>query len=49
MTNYFKMSNKDLEIKSILDKVLNKEITNIKAGELLWLSKRQIIRKWFIS
>ena len=45
MTNYFKMSNKDLEIKSILDKILNKEITNNKAGELLWLSKRQIIRK----
>jgi hypothetical protein len=31
MTNYFKMSNKDLEIKSILDKVLAKEITNNKA------------------
>jgi hypothetical protein len=30
MTNYFKMRNKDLEIKSILDKVLNKEITNSK-------------------
>jgi len=39
------MSNKDLEIKSILDKVLAKEITNNKAWELLWLWKRQIIRK----
>jgi len=45
MTNYFKMSNKDLDTKTILDKVLSKEITNIKAWELLWLSKRQIIRK----
>jgi len=45
MTNYLQMTNKDLDIKSILDKVLNKEITNIKAWELLWLSKRQIIRK----
>jgi len=25
------MTNKDLDIKAILDKVLNKEITNIKA------------------
>lgn len=39
------MSNKDLDTKVILDKLLNKEITNKKAWELLWLSKRQIIRK----
>jgi hypothetical protein len=31
MTNYLQMTNKDLDIKTILDKVLNKEITNIKA------------------
>jgi hypothetical protein len=31
MTNYLKMTNKDLDTKVILDKVLNKEITNIKA------------------
>lgn len=45
MTNYLKMTTKDLDTKAILDKVLNKEITNIKAWELLWLSNRQIIRK----
>jgi len=31
MTNYLQMTNKDLDTKVILDKVLNKEITNIKA------------------
>ena len=45
MTNYLQMKNKDLDTKVILDKVLNKEITNIKEWEILWLSKRQIIRK----
>lgn len=45
MTNYLKMTTRDIEIKEILDKVLNNEITNVKAGELLWLWKRQIIRK----
>ncbi len=45
MTNYYKMSKKDLQTKEILDKVLNREITNNKAWELLWLTKRQIIRK----
>lgn len=39
------MSNKDLEIKTILDKLLDKEIINKRAWELLWLWKRQIIRK----
>jgi hypothetical protein len=39
------VTNKDLDIQIILEKVLNKEITNKKAWELLWLSKRQIIRK----
>ena len=45
MTNYIKMTNKDLDIKCIMDKLLNKEITNIKAWKLLWLWKRQIVRK----
>ena len=45
MTNYLQMTNKDLDTKVILDKLLNREITNIKAWELLWLWKRQMIRK----
>ncbi len=45
MTNYLKMTNKDLDTKKIMDKLLECEITNIKAWEILWLSKRQIIRK----
>ncbi len=45
MTNYLQMTNKDITTKEILDKVLRKEITNKKAWELLWLWKRQIIRK----
>lgn len=45
MTNYLQMTTRDIEIKETLDKVLNWEITNIKAAELLWLSERQIIRK----
>lgn len=44
MTNYLQMTNKDLDIKYIMDKLLNREITNIKAKELLWKSERQIIR-----
>jgi hypothetical protein len=31
MTNYLQMTNKDLDTKAILDKLLNKEITNTKA------------------
>jgi hypothetical protein len=31
MTNYIKMTNKDLDIKYIMDKLIEKEITNIKA------------------
>lgn len=45
MTNYLQMTTKDLNIKYIMDKLLNKEVTNIKAWELLWLWERQIIRK----
>jgi len=45
MTNYLEMTNKDLDTKQIMDKLLSWEITNIKAGETLWLWKRQIIRK----
>ncbi len=44
MTNYLQMTNKDLDTKSIIDKVLNKEITWIKAWQLLWKSDRQIRR-----
>lgn len=44
MTNYLQMTNKDLDTKSIIDKVLNREITNIKAWKILWKTKRQIIR-----
>lgn len=39
------MTNKDLEIKTILDKLISKEITNKTAWDILWLSIRQIIRK----
>ena len=31
MTNYIQMTNKDLDTKSIIDKLLELEITNIKA------------------
>lgn len=45
MTNYLQMTTRDILIKEILDKLLNKEITNKKAWELVWLWERQIIRK----
>lgn len=45
MTNYLQMTNKDLDIKNIIDKVLNKEITWVKAWKLLWISDRQVRRK----
>ncbi len=45
MTNYIQMTARDIKVKETLDKVLNLEITNKKAWELLKLSKRQIIRK----
>jgi len=45
MINYLQMTNKDLDTKKIMDKLLDWEITNIKAWKLLWLWKRQIIRK----
>jgi hypothetical protein len=35
MANYFNMTTIDLTKKDILDKLLNKEITNIKASEHL--------------
>jgi hypothetical protein len=38
------MTTIDLTKKDILDKLLNKEITNIKASEHLWKTKRQVIR-----
>jgi len=44
MANYFNMTTIDLIKKDILDKLLNKEITNIKASEHLWKTKRQVIR-----
>lgn len=45
MTNYLQMTTKDILIKETLDNVLNNDITNVKAWELLWLWERQIIRK----
>lgn len=45
MTNYLQMTNKDLDTKRIMDKLLEWEITNIKAWELLWIWNRQVIRK----
>lgn len=45
MTNYLQMTTRDILIKEIIDKLLNKQITNKKAWELLWLWERQIIRK----
>ena len=44
MTNYFNMTTRDIKRKETLDKVLNREITNNKAWELLKLGKRQIVR-----
>ena len=44
MTKYIPMTKKDLQIKSIMDKVLNKEILLKEAKELIWKSQRQTIR-----
>ncbi len=45
MTNYIQMTTRDILVKETLDKLLSRELTNIKAAELLWLWERQIIRK----
>jgi len=39
------MTNKDLENKTVFDKLISLQITNKTAANLLWLSVRQIIRK----
>jgi len=44
MTNYLPMTQKDILTQEILNKVLKREITNVKAWELLSKSTRQIIR-----
>lgn len=44
MTNYFIMTEKEIDRISILDQVINKDLTQIQAWKILWLSDRQIRR-----
>ena len=45
MTNYLQMTIKDLDTLKIIEKVSKREITQIKAWELLHIWERQIRRK----
>lgn len=45
MTNYLQMTTKDIDTVKIIEQVSKKEITQIKAWELLWIWERQIRRK----
>lgn len=44
MTNYLLMSEQELNIKSIMDKLLSRDITEEKASKLIWKSLRQTQR-----
>ena len=44
MTNYLFMTKKELNIKSVMDKLLNRELTEKLSWELIWKSLRQIQR-----
>ena len=45
MTNYLKMTNKDIDILKIIEKVSKKQITQVKAWILLNITDRQVRRK----
>ena len=44
MTNYLQMTTRDLQIKDIMDKLINKELWLKEAAWLIGRSRRQIIR-----
>ena len=44
MNNYIKMTQKELQINTVMDKLVTKEITIKEASKLITKSERQVIR-----